>query len=514
MWRALFRNEMSLYTRQCDLCKKNVVSVYPAKTPYTVYCEQCYESDKWDKHSYAQDYDESRPFFDQFGELMRRVPKKAVNISTGSGPNINSDYTNCAGSNKNCYLLFNTSNCEDSLYSRGLRDCKETVDAYFGVKMERCYETVNVNQSNGVIFGQNVISCVDCWFGMNLSGCTNCFGCVNLRNKSYHFFNEPLSREEYEKRVGEIRGSYSKMQEARKRFEELALTLPRRQNSNLKSVDAVGDYLFECKNVYQCFEQTGCEDSKYGFSNKTSKSCYDILGFGYDSELLLDCCATGLSSRVIGTYWAELSQNIEYSYFVRSCSDCIGCDGLKNGKYCILNKRYEKEEYLAIRKKIIDELKSKELYGLFMPPSLAPFGYNETVGQDNMPLTKEQALAMGFKWQDEMQMTTGKETLKPEAIPDQIKDVQDSILKETLACISCTRNYRLTPSELQFYQKMQLPIPRQCFYCRHADRLKRRGPMKIYDRNCAKCQKAMKTTYAPERPEIVYCESCYQQEVV
>ncbi|MES2023631.1 MAG: hypothetical protein V4439_03025 [Patescibacteria group bacterium] len=29
----------------------------------------------------------------------------------------------------------------------------------------------------------------------------------------------------------------------------------------------------------------------------------------------------------------------------------------------------------------------------------------------------------------------------------------------------------------------------------------------------ARCNVEFETSYAPERPEIVYCEKCYQQEV-
>lgn len=512
-WRALFRNEMTLYSRQCDLCQKKMISVYHAKAPYTVYCQECYDSDKWDPFSYKQDYDEAKPFFDQFGALMERVPKRALGITTGSGPNVNSDYTNVASSNKNCYLVFNTSLCEDSMYSRGLKNCKEAIDTYFGVGMERCYEAVNVNQSNGVIFGQNCTSCVDCIFAMNLSGCTNCFGCVNLRNKSHCFFNEQLTKEEYDKRVGEIMGSHTRFTEARKKFEEFSLEFPRRQDNNLKSVDSVGDYLFECKNSKESFEQSNCEDCKFGFANKNAKNCYDIMGYGYNCEFLLDSCASGLSSNCIGAYWAELSRNIEYSYFVKNCNDCIGCDGLKNGSYCVLNKKYTKEEYQKIREKIVTELKAKELYGMFIPPKLSPFAYNETIGYDNFPITKEEAIAAGFRWQDDVQMTKGKGTLTSENIPDNIKDVPASMVKEVLTCINCERNYLITPAELQFYQKMKLPIPRRCFFCRHADRLLRRGPMKIFDRTCGKCGKEMKTTYSPKSPEKVYCIPCYQAEV-
>jgi glycyl-tRNA synthetase (class II) len=65
---------------------------------------------------------------------------------------------------------------------------------------------------------------------------------------------------------------------------------------------------------------------------------------------------------------------------------------VKNGKFTILNKRYSEDEYKKIRAKIIDELTSKNLYGLFMPQELSPFAYNETIGQDNVPLTKKDGL--------------------------------------------------------------------------------------------------------------------------
>jgi hypothetical protein len=186
----------------------------------------------------------------------------------------------------------------------------------------------------------------------------------------------------------------------------------------------------------------------------------------------------------------------------------------KHGKYAIFNYEYSKDEYEKIRAHIVEELKGLHLYGLIMPPELAPFGYNETVGQDNFPMTKEEAAKLGFRWEDDVQVTTGKETLHPENIPDHINDVQDSILNEILQCMHCKRNYRLTSQELQFYRKMKLPIPRKCFYCRHHDRVLRRGPYKFWDRQCHHCLKAIVTNYAPERPETVYCESCYQQEVL
>ena len=44
---------------------------------------------------------------------------------------------------------------------------------------------------------------------------------------------------------------------------------------------------------------------------------------------------------------------------------------------------------------------------------------------------------------------------------------------------------------------------------------KERGPVKLWHRKCMNkgCNNEFETSYAPERPEIVYCESCYNQEV-
>ena len=514
-WRAAFRNETTLYNQRCQLCAKPVITMYNPKSPYIVYCNECWQSDKWDVFSFAMDYDSSRSFFDQLTELTKRVPKAATYASSAMGPNINSEYTNFAGANKDGYMLFNCGpDNEDCSYSRGLMRSRNVFDCYYGINVERSYEGINIQKCNSVIYGQNALECLNCWFLFGCSGCTNCFGCVNLRNKSYCWFNEQLTREEWLKRVNEVCGSYQKIQEARARFKEFSLKFPRRQNNNLKSVNSSGEYVFGSKNAQECFEATNCEDVKYLFSQKYNKDSYDQIGHGRYSELLLEGVGVGAnSSRVIAGWWVETSHDVEYSFATRSSAYCFGCDGVKNGEYCILNKKYSESEYNQLRQEIITELKNKNLYGLFMPPQLAFFGYNETIGQDNMPLTREQTLAMGFHWQDELQMTRGKETLKPEQIPDNIKEVQNSILKEVLSCVSCQRNYRLTPVELQFYRSLVLPIPRQCFYCRHSDRLARRGPMKIFDRTCAKCGKDIRTTYAPDRPEIVYCESCYNGEV-
>ena len=282
----------------------------------------------------------------------------------------------------------------------------------------------------------------------------------------------------------------------------------------MKTTDCSGDYIFESKNCHNCFETAVCENCKYGFFIKNSKDCYDVTGYGYSAELLLECAGVGFSQNVIGTFWAESSHDIEYCFSMFTSEYCLGCSDLNHAQYAILNKKYTKEEFESLRQQILNELKLKGIYGSFMPPAIAPFSYNETIAQDYMPLSKGEAVAQGYTWQDNLQITKGRETVKSENIPDNIKDVPDSIEKEILVCISCGRNYRIIKQELEFYRKENLPIPRECFYCRHKQRVKESGGLKFYERKCDKCSKQIKTTYAPNCPEIVYCEECYQQEVI
>ncbi len=512
--RAAFRNEFRLYNRKCDLCSQSIVSMYHPKASYTVYCPDCWYSDKWDPFAYGRDYDLKRPFFEQLQVLVRAVPKYAL-YRSGVLPSVNSHYENFSGGNKDCYLVANSgTGNENCAYSRGLIKSRDVYDSYYVDESERIYEGVGVHNSAGVLWAQNAIECLDSAFLISGTGLQNCFGCVNLRHQKHHFLNEAFSKEEYHRCVAGILGSWRASEEFRKRFEEFSLRFPRRATSNLKSVNVDGDYIFESKNCHAAFELSYCENVSNAFSVKLAKDAYDLIGHGRSSELLLETVASGFSSRNIAGWAVENCQYVEYSLATHGSKYCIGCDGIKKAEYAILNRRYSEDEYKKIRAHIIEELKQQGEYGLFFPPALALFAYNETIGQENLPMTKEAALAQGFRWEDKLQMTTGKETMSPEQIPDHIKDVPDSILNEVLACISCGRNYRLIRSELEFYRRMILSIPRRCFFCRHADRIRRRGPMKIFDRICNRCKKPIKTTYAPGRPEIVYCEQCYNAEVL
>ena len=112
--RLAVANQLFLYKRPCDLTGEIVVSNIPASSPYTVYKQQEWYTDKWDPMSYGRPYDFTRPFFEQWHELSLAVPRPS--LFTGYQYDENSDYTNHAGKNKDCYMIFDSDENRDCYY--------------------------------------------------------------------------------------------------------------------------------------------------------------------------------------------------------------------------------------------------------------------------------------------------------------------------------------------------------------------------------------------------------------
>jgi hypothetical protein len=94
-------------------------------------------------------------------------------------------------------------------------------------------------------------------------------------------------------------------------------------------------------------------------------------------------------------------------------------------------------------------------------------------------------------------------------LPDNSKDVTASLEHTAIECARTGRPFRIIDQELTFYKKHKLPLPRLHPEERHIDRVRKRNPHHLWQRKCAKCHAKIQTSYAPERPEIVYCEKCY-----
>jgi len=542
MRRLTFRNQNILYHRKNNAPNfqkdKKIISVYSEDKEVIVYNREYWWGDDWDPKDYGVDYDFSRPFFEQIKELIKRVPWP--NLMNWNA--INSDYCNYTEKNKNCYLVFGGDYNENCSYSTFNFYTRESQDLYWVEKCEFCYECLDSQECYKVFFAQYSKSCTDCMFIYDCINCNNCLGCIGLRNKNYCLFNKEYSREEYFKKLEGLKIYTRKgIEYVKKEFSELKIKFPHRFAHVVKSENCTGDNIVGSKNCVNCFDiGSNSKDLKNvsitagGFSDSRNMS-----HGGHNSQLVYDSLGIFAgSSNVRFSFLLSSAMDVFYSYHCPSSTNIFGCVGLKKGNYCILNKQYTKEQYEELVPKIIQHMNDMPYidskgriykYGEFFPPELSPFCYNETIAQEYFPLTKEQALEQGYKWKDREERNY-KIDIKSEDIPDDIKDVDETILGKVIECEhkgecneQCTEAFKIIESELQFYKRMNLPIPHLCPNCRHYQRLKQRNPLKLWHRQCmcnktnhnhtGRCSTEFETSYSPERPEIVYCERCYQQEV-
>ena len=135
---------------------------------------------------------------------------------------------------------------------------------------------------------------------------------------------------------------------------------------------------------------------------------------------------------------------------------------------------------------------------------------------DIFPLSRQEVLDRGLVWSDYSSKLEGviTKTISAIYLPFDIGEIPDDILNWAIECEVTKKPFKIISQELEFYRKHNLPIPRRHPDQRHLDRMALRNPRKLFERNCDKCHKDMITTYAPERPEIVYCEECYEREVI
>ena len=499
--RMTFRNERTLYKRKCDLCHEDKIFMYPTDAPFPVYCHDCWygisPAGEWNPKSYGRDYDFNQPFFEQFLELRNAVPRCGVVKQKNS---INSEYTNRVTDMRNCYLVFGTTIAEDCRYGAWLNESKDCQDCYSTQKSQRCYECIDVFKCYQLTYSQECNECIDSSYLYNCRNCTNCLGCVNLRHKSFCIYNEQYSRENYFAEISKIKFQISK-------FEDLKKTLPMPAFIEHKTTNATGNWIENSKNVFHSFNMLEVEDGRYCFNLIYAKDVMDYGPWANHSERIYECINVGIQCANVkfsNECWEQLIDS-EYCFNCRGSKNLFACNGLHRAEYCILNKQYTPDEYLALKSKIKSQMSKMGEYGEFFPMELSPHAYNETIAQEFFPLTKEQALAKGYRWRDPEP--------KNYAIGGDIIACEHAGPPAGGCAQQCTTAFRITDEDTAFYEIMKVKPPKLCPNCRHFERLAKRTPLNLWKRQCAKCNKEIETSYAPDRSETVYCVECYSSSV-
>jgi hypothetical protein len=621
--RLAWRNERKLYKRKCDATGKDIVSVYSPASPFTVYEQDYWWSDKWDPMDYGREFDFTRSAFEQFRELLRVVPRPSL-FNTNSE---NSEYTQTCTDNKNTYMLFESSFDEDCLYGYWLHHADFCVDCSFCDRTHQCYECLDCRDCHALFFSQDCQDCLESMYLRDCIGCSDCFGCQNLRNQKYHFFNVEYPEAEYRKKVEDFLKEYPTKIERDSIVSAFFQKGIQRASRIDQSEDCSGDSIRHGKNCHSCFYIFDhAENAKYMCNTwLNALSVMDGDAVGASGSYIYESINTALESS--NDMFCVRCWGTRYGMYLNECdnvSNCFLSVWLERKSYCILNRQYTKEEYEELVPRIIEKMMATPLrggfegqveWGEFFPASMSPFGYNETVANEyfslsrgdvlgNSPLRKGDVtkwqgdlvseklqkqnppnpLYQGgiskedflhwttFNWSDyEAPFPKVEKIIPASKLPDDIRKIPDDILNWAIECEVSGKPFRIIKQELEFYRKHSLPIPRRHPDVRHMDRMKMRNPRKLFEGlcDCERCEenwrkktethinqnlsfseggslpaskrfsqsendkkeksdakelfalnpktgklaKKMITTYAPERPEKIYCEVCYEKEV-
>ncbi|KKW48313.1 MAG: hypothetical protein UY99_C0005G0022 [Parcubacteria group bacterium GW2011_GWA1_59_11] len=537
--RWAWRNERGLYKRSCDMCKKEIIAMYPADVPFPVYCRDCWYSDQWDPLAYGRDYDLQKPFFVQFKELQEAVPRIALQVSES----VNCDYANQIANCKNCYLVWSGSENEDSMFSYRLHKSRRIADSFMILRSENTYQAMDCTDSADVLFSHNCVGGVDLAFCYDIRNSQNCAMSANLRRASHVFRNRQMDKNEYDsERNAMDTGSYRKLREYEREFAEVKRKAIHKFADITQSVNSTGHSISSSKNARNCFNTDKIEDCAYCILLNDTKDAMDVNNGCCVAERVYETSTMGVKASDIKfcvDAWPEVT-NATYSDSCRNgARDVFGCISVRKRQYCILNKQYTRDGYEALVPKIIEHMNKMPYtdrqgrvykYGEFFPPELSPFPYGDTTAQDYFPLSDEEVQARGFRWLPAVR-SEHKPDIGAEDLPDHIKDVSDSILEKVVGCAHqgkcshrCVGAFKIVPEELALYRRMNLPLPRECPNCRHYGRIEKRNPLRLWERQCmcamekhghaGPCANKFQTSYAPDRPETVYCEACYNAEVV
>lgn len=142
---------------------------------------------------------------EQLLQMLEEVKRKVPHLYVHELNNENStgDYVY---NSRNSVECFDVKQMEDCLYcnnSVAIKDCVDMSNSYYNSELN--YEVMsemnlyNCNFCVTCFDSQDLDHCESCY------NCNNCFGCFSLKHKEYYIFNEPYSKEDYEKEVEKLK---------------------------------------------------------------------------------------------------------------------------------------------------------------------------------------------------------------------------------------------------------------------------------------------------------------------
>ena len=290
--------------------------------------------------------------------------------------NENCDFAEVYGA-KNCYLSFSVgTNAENVLYTLMSGINLYNVYNSFGI-IENCsnvYSSRVVTESMNIFFSSNIHASNNVWFSTNLLWCSECIFCDWLDNKQYCINNIELWKEEYWNKKKAILFDV-------KKFDDLLHNIVDKKFINKLSEDVHGGWIVNSSFIRNGYFINNLQNWRNVFntwSKLTTNNFYDCIDCwnNWDNDLYAAHYTWEHSSYVYCSSSIAASSQIYYSYFLESCSFCLGCIGLKNKSYCILNKQYTKEERYEKVDEIFSQMDADGTLGEFFSATMNSFYFN------------------------------------------------------------------------------------------------------------------------------------------
>lgn len=496
--------------------EEEVVTVYPPASPHKIYDFSYWYSDNWEAAEFGRDYDFSKSFFTQFKDLFFEIP----HIPLERDPRgVNTEYTVGGSKSKNNYYCGMGYETENSVYSLDVRHCREVIDCSIMSNSEICFGSVGSYNCSRCLFVVDCGECMDSAFLYECKNCAHCFLCSNLRNRSYVFNNEQLTKEEYNDRIKSINlGNRDILNHHLEQFYgNVVRRALHRALRNVHTTNSIGDDLIECKGCYYVFRAAKAENVRYADNLEGAHDNIDVANV--IGEQIYECVVSVGAATNLFSMFIRQSSFMEYCSECRNCNYCFGCAGLKDKKFHIFNKSYSETDYWSFVDRIKTQMLVQGEYGEFFPLKLGLISYQSSTGQLYFSLNEKEAAVMTIPWysEPESNIPTNMPLLKaPDEVPSDIREVSDDILGKAIICEASGKPFRLVRQELDFYRKMNLPLPTKHPWQRLLERTKLEHSLLLHPFKCPKCGEQTHTVYSPEQQKElkIYCEACYLKEVV
>ncbi|MBI5151984.1 hypothetical protein HZA39_00455 [Candidatus Peregrinibacteria bacterium] len=502
----IFRNEKNLFHNKSCLSAKKIISLYPETSPFHIVDQNEWWSDKFDATLFARNFDFNKPFFEQYKNLQKEVPRWARIVVNAE----NSDFCNNSANVKNCYLTFSSYESQDLYYCMRLFRCNDCVDCLNISDCQLCSMSADCKHCYNIHYSLLCNSCYDSYFIFDCKTSKNCIMTAQARNKEYLIRGKEYSKAEYEKHKKEFLAQLANNPDSiKKEFLELLKSAYHKNLNMIKAENCLGNFINDSKNIINVFYTIDSEDCVNVYDSSALKDCYDN-SYNEKSEL---CVEIDTAYEMYNSKFCTYSITMADSAYCDQCdhlTECFGCIGLKKQQNRILNKQYSAEDYKKMLAKIKTHMEHTGEWGKPFPHNLTPFPYNITLAYELAPLKKEEALKQGYMWHDEEKQEMPKEKYN---LPKTAVEADESICEKILVCEKTGKPYKIIPQELKFYKKFGLPLPRVTPDQRYKELRNLQPPKKLIDATCGLCKSPIKTVYPPEWNYKIICEKCYLEKI-